>query len=134
MIKNIKEILAKKRKVKAVTGIDFFGRLCRALPKEFKEASNPHYDAQSPIGYYSDLFYLECYKTAQSSGGEENYLFKLKDNPSDPKGALSNFFNDIRHVADKAGYEEVGDRSHMFQDSYMLIQELPNQFRVLVKH
>jgi hypothetical protein len=128
------KVKAKRIKVEAVTGMDFFTRLCRALPKEFKEAANPHYDAQSPIGYYSDMFYLECYKVTQPSTHEENYLFKVKDNPKDPKGALTNFFNDIRHVADKAGYEEVGDRSHMFQDSYMLIQELPNQFRVLVKH
>ena len=133
MIKNIK-ILSKKRKVKAVTGIDFFGRLSRALPNEFKEATSPKYDSKSPIGFYSDLFYLECFKIAQSSSNEENYLFKLKDGVPNVKEAVSNFFNDIRRVADKAGYEEVGDRTHMFQDSYMLIQEMPDQFRVLVKH
>lgn len=135
MIKNIKQILASKRKVKAITGIDFFGRLARALPKEFHEVLDGDFTFGKPYGYYKDKFELDCYKLPQADGHNENYVFKLLTQPDHTTpAALSDFFNDIRHVADKAGYEEVGDRSHMFPDSYCLIKEQPNQFRVLVKH
>ena len=128
MIRNI----TAHKKVKAVTGIDFFGRLCRAMPREFRHSA----ESDTKIyGYYTDKFDLVCYKQPAAASHEESYLFKMEKQPdSSTPTALADFFNDIRHVAEKAGYEEVATHAAMFSDSYCLMKEAPNLFRVLVRH
>ena len=127
MIRNITA-----RKVKAVTSQDFFTRLCHALPNEF------HHSAENEThihGYYKDKFELDCFKVEQPGVYAENYLFVMTEAPDNTTpAALSNFFNDVRRVAEKAGYEEVATRSAMFSDSYCLIKEAANKFRLLVKN
>ena len=90
---------------------DFFTKLCKALPNEFKDLNTIRMR-----GVYQDLVDFNVYKIVDPSfPGMEVYSFELnkKSKKIPTLEALINFLSDVRGVATRCGLKELKTPSEL---------------------
>jgi hypothetical protein len=124
-------MIKKIKPVTAVTQIDFFSRLCKAMPTEFFEQQTA-----TTRGVYKHKFTLVCSKGPRPRAGQEVYLFKAATAVSAEAGlaAEKDFFEDIAKVARVGGFDKVARLPELVPHSFLLIKEHLGSYRLYVQN
>lgn len=105
---------------------DFFTKLSKALPKEFRESHTT-----TLRGEYRHQVVLKCMKRRGKDPMVETFDFMLQSDPEPTDAGVADFLGDIRKIAKAHGLIEVRSPAQLGENSFLL-GRVEGGFRLLV--